>query len=535
MTVLLTRLAVLQAAIETVYATPASVGVNDGLLVSDPKFMIKPNVLERNFVRQDLSPMPIIIGRKVASIEFSTELRGNGTQNSGQLANSPLIARLFQACGYQLGANPTQSMLGPYIVGNAPTPVAWGVPTPVAASDVFTATGEMNSGDVHVIGGQTYTMRTALTPTVGEVLIGGSEAAGLTNLAAAINGAAGAGTTYATGTPVNAKVTAVATGTTLTVTAIQAGTIGNSIGAAYTASGSSEGAWAHTHLQGGTNIAGNSDVIAYYLTVTTPGVSGTAQIKVTSDTTGEGDAAAVVTSGTPFTFGTMGASLSPTFTGSLVAGQQWVVWLLPTGLSLVPISQNFQSITISLHMDNVLHSMPGAFGTFEITAQAGDLATVKWTFTGNYVEPTDDANPNPNFETELPSQVQLARLTMNQFDAIVEKFSYNQGNDIQIRPDVSASDGYEGVRITARKPEGGIDPEADTVANQDFWGNFAAALRMPFQMRVGTDVGNTVWVFAPNTQYSGMTYQDRNGILTYDAGLRFSRSIGNDEIAFFFC
>ena len=70
MTVLLTRLAVVQAAIETVYATPASVGVNDGLLVSDPKFMVKPNVLERNFVRQDLSPMPIIIGRKVASIEF---------------------------------------------------------------------------------------------------------------------------------------------------------------------------------------------------------------------------------------------------------------------------------------------------------------------------------------------------------------------------------------------------------------------------------------------------------------------------------
>jgi hypothetical protein len=63
----------------------------------------------------------------------------------------------------------------------------------------------------------------------------------------------------------------------------------------------------------------------------------------------------------------------------------------------------------------------------------------------------------------------------------------------------------------------------------------SAALRMPFPMRVVSFVGNTVWVFAPNTQYSGMTNQDRNGILTYDAGLRFSRSVGNDEIAFFFC
>jgi hypothetical protein len=44
--------------------------------------------------------------------------------------------------------------------------------------------------------------------------------------------------------------------------------------------------------------------------------------------------------------------------------------------------------------------------------------------------------------------------------------------------------------IPARKPEGGIDPEADLVANNDFWGNFAAALRMPFQMRVGDEPGN---------------------------------------------
>ena len=46
-------------------------------------FTVKPNVLERNFVRNDLSPMPFIIGRKIASMEFETELRGNGLQNSG--------------------------------------------------------------------------------------------------------------------------------------------------------------------------------------------------------------------------------------------------------------------------------------------------------------------------------------------------------------------------------------------------------------------------------------------------------------------
>ena len=89
MTVLLTRKAVLQGAMETSYKSPASVGVNDGFLISNPAFTIKPNVLERNFVRNDLSPMPFIIGRKLASMEFETELRGNGLQNSGLASATP--------------------------------------------------------------------------------------------------------------------------------------------------------------------------------------------------------------------------------------------------------------------------------------------------------------------------------------------------------------------------------------------------------------------------------------------------------------
>lgn len=62
----------------------------------------------------------------------------------------------------------------------------------------------------------------------------------------------------------------------------------------------------------------------------------------------------------------------------------------------------------------------------------------------------------------------------------------------------------------------------------------ATASRMPFQMRIGHVLGNTVWMFAPNVQYSGLTYTDRNGILSYDAGLRFARHKSNDEVMFFF-
>jgi len=60
----------------------------------------------------------------------------------------------------------------------------------------------------------------------------------------------------------------------------------------------------------------------------------------------------------------------------------------------------------------------------------------------------------------------------------------------------------------------------------------AAADRMPLQMRVGRVRGNMVWLLAPGVQYSGLTYRDRNGLRAYDAGLKFTREAGNDEILF---
>lgn len=101
-----------------------------------------------------------------------------------------------------------------------------------------------------VIGGQTYTFNTSLTDTANNVLIGADATAMGGNLAAAINGAAGAGTLYGTGTVANASVTAVNAAGVVTVTAKVAGTAGNSIAISETLTNS---AWAGgaTTLSGG--------------------------------------------------------------------------------------------------------------------------------------------------------------------------------------------------------------------------------------------------------------------------------------------
>ncbi len=410
MSVLLTRRAVLQAAMESTYNDPATVTTADGILVSEPMYTADPSLLERDFTRDTLSQQSHIVGRMLARMEFTTELRGNGKQDSGLLADAPIITRLFRACGYNITAKAAAYATDVFEDGDHENQVSW------------------------------------------------------------------------------------AAGGTLT----------------------------------------NTDVIKYTLEVTTGGASGTAEITVTSDTSGEGNAAAVVTTATAFTVGASGLELTPTFTGDLASGQKWHVWLMPTGILLEPISSSMESVTLVMNKDGVKHTMAGSFGTFEITANAGEYASIKWTFTGTYTAPVDAALVSPTYERTLPSQVENARLFIDDFAAIVEKFSYNQNNDVQIRPDVNSEQGYIGTRIVSRKPEGGIDPEAALVADYDFWGKLRNATRMPFQMRVGDAVGNTVWIIAPSTQYTRMTYQDRQGLLTYDAGLKFSGYQADDEVMFFF-
>jgi flagellin len=104
------------------------------------------------------------------------------------------------------------------------------------------------AGDTVTVGGKTYTFVTALstTPTANEV-VASSQATGLTNLKAAVNGAAGSGTTYSSNTTANTLVTAGAlTGTTLVFSAATAGANGNFLPTA-----SSAGSFATLDFTGG--------------------------------------------------------------------------------------------------------------------------------------------------------------------------------------------------------------------------------------------------------------------------------------------
>jgi hypothetical protein len=143
-------------------------------------------------------------------------------------------------------------------------------PIYISASGVK-ATGTLTSNNTNVsnndtvtIGTKTYTFKTALTPTEGEVLIGGSADASLLNLIRAINHSGTAGTDYSVAVA-NTQVTAATSVTshTFAVTAIVGGTGGNSIASTETAATLS---WGATALAGGTNPTAGQ--VRVYISVT---------------------------------------------------------------------------------------------------------------------------------------------------------------------------------------------------------------------------------------------------------------------------
>jgi len=119
----------------------------------------------------------------------------------------------------------------------------------VKASGVLTVSGVFTAGETVTIGDRTYTFRSTLTGVANEVLIGASAAVSLDNLKSAINGTAGAGTTYGTGTQAHSSVSATTNSDTeQTVEFFKVGTEGN----AYATSTTGENAaWGAETLENG--------------------------------------------------------------------------------------------------------------------------------------------------------------------------------------------------------------------------------------------------------------------------------------------
>jgi hypothetical protein len=139
--------------------------------------------------------VPQMVMRLPAKLRAKTNQVINAGSNLAFVVDSYGIADMFQ---YLLGKNAdfVNALFQNGYVNEQVAGAKVYVSENLTGEATLTSTGTFSDGDTVTIGGVVLTMKTTLGSTPGNVLIGANAAASITNLASAINGSAGAGTTY---------------------------------------------------------------------------------------------------------------------------------------------------------------------------------------------------------------------------------------------------------------------------------------------------------------------------------------------------
>jgi len=208
------------------------------------------------------------------------------------------------------------------------------------------------------------------------------------------------------------------------------------------------------------------------------------------------------------------------------------------GALYTPQTDSMNTLTMRLFWDGIEHAIAGAMGTWKMTAEAGGIGMIEWTFTGTYITPISQSFPSQTLQSLIPPIV--GNLDLSWSASASNLFAGNVGidwgNQIAVRKDVNSAQGMHSVYISGRTPTGSFSPEVSTALNTAFLADWEASTTRPFSTEFGSGAGATVIFSAPAAQITGIGYGDRDNIRTYDLNIALRRlsSAGNDELTLLF-
>lgn len=493
---------------------PLPDAANDAFLVGDLDYQVDPTPLERNVFQRSFSPVPAGVGRKVINITFNAEIKGAGDVG----VTRPRLGTLLRGCGMR------ELLVTAGAANQIETPVAFG-----------SITGPI----------VTWAKTTVPTQTYGsykvKVVTGGASLTAAVQVSRWGNGEDDA--TVLPNDRLDARqndtaATTLTLGGSLTAPTFTVGGVFTPGDTVYAVVGGCT--FAYEVQSGDTDLDGVATALAALIAADAR-ITASAVAAVITVGFASGAAPITLTSGaTAVDLGASGAEITPTWTGSLVEGQEWIVQTYELGYTYRPESNqtNVESLTLYVYKDGVLHKATACTGTVTISGESGQLGQAAFEFQGNYLDPVEEPTPlDAVFEGTIPPQVELAQMSIHgDSDFCAQSFTYALGNEINLKECINSGDGYDGSQITGRSPTGQLNPEATYEAYHGWWNIFSNAGQIPLHTRVGSVAGNRMRIYADNTTFSGLTYGDRNNAVTLESSfvLNGLSSAGDDEIRIVF-
>lgn len=210
------------------------------------------------------------------------------------------------------------------------------------------------------------------------------------------------------------------------------------------------------------------------------------------------------------------------------------VYSIDANAAYRPVSSGFESVTLYMNVDGVLHRLTGARGTVSAQMTVKEIPVLRFMFTGIYNAVSDTAAPTPTytaFQTPLTvSNVNTTPFSLHGFAAVMSALQIDVSNSIVHRTLVGGS---ESVLITDREPQGSITIEATTVAERNWWSLAQNVTLGALDVTHGTAAGNRVRIGSSQVQLTTPTYNDMDGVTMLQMGANFvPTTAGNDELFF---
>lgn len=226
---------------------------------------------------------------------------------------------------------------------------------------------------------------------------------------------------------------------------------------------------------------------------------------------------------------TIGATALPEWASTFLPACGWVESTnVFTPRSEAP-GDNVKTLTIGVYENGVLKQIAGATGTFRIVCPAGRLASIEWTFTGVWQEPTDVALISPTYPADTPLRFASATCTYGGTAQKVENVTVDAANNVVMREDPTTATGYSTAIITDRYPRITANPESALVGDDDHYGDWIANAEAAWAVTLNGPSSSSLAISAPAAQIINCQEGDRNGVQIDDIEWAVNKNGANKD------
>ena len=204
-----------------------------------------------------------------------------------------------------------------------------------------------------------------------------------------------------------------------------------------------------------------------------------------------------------------------------------------TSVTYAPESSGFESTTIYFFNDGIRHKVTGCRGTFNLSAEVGQIPFISFTMTGIYNAPTDETAPSPTYSNQASPLIfkngNTSSFSIFSYSGCLQSLSFDIANSVIYRELVGCT---KEVIITDRVPAGTCVIEAPLIATKDFFTIANGSSTGSISFLHGTTAGNRVTFTAAQSDINSPTYSDMDGIQMLNLPfIATPTSAGNNELS----